>query len=129
MRRRTGSTTAPSRTSVAAIANCIRDSRVRSPWSLARISKTRGEWCATTLSDLVLVSLPSREGVRGQVSSGWGQRTVFELQAYLKERAVLIERALAQAVSMREGLEARLFEAMRYSLLEGGKRLRPILAL
>ncbi len=28
-----------------------------------------------------------------------------------------------------DGLEARLFEAMRYSLLDGGKRLRPILAL
>ncbi len=30
---------------------------------------------------------------------------------------------------MHDGLEARLFEAMRYSLLDGGKRLRPILAL
>src|SRR5438105_2908110 len=55
--------------------------------------------------------------------------SVFELQTYLKERATLIERALASAVPMHNGLEARLFEAMRYSLLEGGKRLRPILAL
>ena len=54
---------------------------------------------------------------------------MFELHAYLKERAALIERALSATVSTHHGLEARLFEAMRYSLLEGGKRLRPILAL
>jgi geranylgeranyl diphosphate synthase type II len=47
----------------------------------------------------------------------------------LKDRAALIERALSATVSQHDGLEARLFEAMRYSLLEGGKRLRPILAL
>ncbi len=54
---------------------------------------------------------------------------MFELQAYLKERAALIERALASTVSPHDGLESRLFEAMRYSLLDGGKRLRPILAI
>jgi geranylgeranyl diphosphate synthase type II len=54
---------------------------------------------------------------------------VFELTAYLKDRAALIERALAGTVGVHGGLEARLFEAMRYSLLDGGKRLRPILAL
>jgi geranylgeranyl diphosphate synthase, type II len=54
---------------------------------------------------------------------------VFELQTYLKERAALIERALAETVSAHDGLESRLFEAMRYSLLDGGKRLRPILTL
>jgi geranylgeranyl diphosphate synthase type II len=54
---------------------------------------------------------------------------VFELHQYLKERAATIERALASAVPSHDGMEARLFEAMRYSLLDGGKRLRPILAL
>lgn len=54
---------------------------------------------------------------------------MFELHQYLKERAALIEGALASAVPTHDGLEARLFEAMRYSLLDGGKRLRPILAL
>jgi geranylgeranyl diphosphate synthase type II len=54
---------------------------------------------------------------------------LFELQQYLKDRAALIERALANTVSPHDGLESRLFEAMRYSLLDGGKRLRPILAL
>ncbi|HYB91342.1 MAG TPA: farnesyl diphosphate synthase [Candidatus Binataceae bacterium] len=54
---------------------------------------------------------------------------MFELDRYLKERAVLIERALAASVKPHGGPAGRLFEAMRYSLLAGGKRLRPILAL
>jgi geranylgeranyl diphosphate synthase type II len=54
---------------------------------------------------------------------------VFQLDRYLKERAALIDRALSQAVPAPSGPQARLFEAMRYSLLGGGKRLRPILAL
>jgi geranylgeranyl diphosphate synthase type II len=58
-----------------------------------------------------------------------GRHLVFELHQYLRERAAIIEGALASAVPSHNGLEARLFEAMRYSLLDGGKRLRPILAL
>ena len=54
---------------------------------------------------------------------------MFELNRYLKERAQLIEHALARSVVPGEGPTAPLFEAMRYSLLAGGKRLRPILAL
>ena len=54
---------------------------------------------------------------------------MFELVRYLKERASLVERSLAAAVPQSEGPSARLDEAMRYSLLDGGKRLRPILAL
>jgi geranylgeranyl diphosphate synthase, type II len=54
---------------------------------------------------------------------------VFELDRYLKDRAALIERALAGAVADPAGPDDRLYEAMRYSLLAGGKRLRPILAL
>jgi len=54
---------------------------------------------------------------------------VFQLDRYLKERAALVERALARVVPESSGPDRRLFEAMRYSLLGGGKRLRPILAL
>jgi geranylgeranyl diphosphate synthase type II len=56
-------------------------------------------------------------------------RKVFQLDRYLEERAALVERALAQVIPEPAGSEARLLEAMRYSLLGGGKRLRPILAL
>ena len=54
---------------------------------------------------------------------------MFDLNHYLKERAQLIELALARSVDTPVGAAARLTEAMRYSLLAGGKRLRPILAL
>ncbi|MGH7923016.1 MAG: polyprenyl synthetase family protein [Candidatus Binatus sp.] len=54
---------------------------------------------------------------------------MFDLHSYLKERAQLIERALKQSVAEPTGAAARLYEAMRYSLLAGGKRLRPVLVL
>jgi geranylgeranyl diphosphate synthase, type II len=54
---------------------------------------------------------------------------VFELDRYLKERAQIVEQALTRAVAEPAGASARLYEAMRYSLLAGGKRLRPVLAI
>src|SRR5579859_5001477 len=53
----------------------------------------------------------------------------LDFDRYLKERAALVERALAERVAESDGPAARLFEAMRYSLMAGGKRLRPVLAL
>lgn len=53
----------------------------------------------------------------------------FDLASYLHERAGLIERQLAISVPESDGPANRLIEAMRYSLMAGGKRLRPILAL
>ncbi|HEY2663020.1 MAG TPA: farnesyl diphosphate synthase [Candidatus Binataceae bacterium] len=58
-----------------------------------------------------------------------GLRLAFRLEAYLHNRAATIERALSQSVPEPAGPAARLFESMRYSLLAGGKRLRPVLAL
>jgi len=49
-----------------------------------------------------------------------------QLERYLRERRTLVERALRRYVPA--GRE-RLRDAMRYSLLAGGKRIRPILAL
>ena len=50
----------------------------------------------------------------------------MQLERYLRERRTLVERALRRYVPA--GRE-RLRDAMRYSLLAGGKRIRPILAL
>jgi geranylgeranyl diphosphate synthase, type II len=57
------------------------------------------------------------------------QANGFILERYLNDRAALVERELSRIVPMADGPADRLFEAMRYSLLAGGKRLRPILAL
>ena len=51
----------------------------------------------------------------------------FDLLAYLKERQKLCETALDNAIPMR--YPDKIYESMRYSLLAGGKRLRPILCL
>ncbi len=56
-------------------------------------------------------------------------RVAFSLENYLAERAAMVEHALGESVSEPAGPAARLYDAMRYSLLAGGKRLRPVLAL
>ncbi|MBW4631110.1 MAG: polyprenyl synthetase family protein [Iphinoe sp. HA4291-MV1] len=55
------------------------------------------------------------------------QEVKFDLRAYLKERQKLCEAALDKSISMR--YPEKIYEAMRYSLMAGGKRLRPILCL
>jgi geranylgeranyl diphosphate synthase type II len=51
----------------------------------------------------------------------------FDLKSYLKERQSWVEEALEQSLPIRK--PEKIYEAMRYSLLAGGKRLRPILCL
>jgi len=51
----------------------------------------------------------------------------FDLAAYLQRQKEAIEVALDRALPL--GVPTRLYESMRYSLLAGGKRLRPILCL
>lgn len=59
-----------------------------------------------------------------QMNSGTAQ---FNLSAYLQEYQRLVDTALDQAISV--VYPEKIYEAMRYSLLAGGKRLRPILCL
>jgi geranylgeranyl diphosphate synthase, type II len=51
----------------------------------------------------------------------------FDLSTYLKQRAVQVEAALDRALPLI--YPEKIYESMRYSLLAGGKRLRPILCL
>ncbi|HIK24623.1 MAG TPA: polyprenyl synthetase family protein [Thermosynechococcus sp. M46_R2017_013] len=51
----------------------------------------------------------------------------FDLKAYLKERQALVEAALEAAIPV--AYPEKIYHAMRYSLMAGGKRLRPILCL
>lgn len=55
--------------------------------------------------------------------------STFDLDGYLSARRALIEAELARLQVQTPGVPERLREAMAYSLLAGGKRLRPILAL
>lgn len=51
------------------------------------------------------------------------------LKERLKEYSKLVETTLDVLVNSEDGLEKRLIEAMKYSLMAGGKRLRPALIL
>src|SRR5258707_14560348 len=54
---------------------------------------------------------------------------MFDLDGYLNERKKMVEGALQAHLDRCEGAPATLRDAMAYSLMAGGKRLRPILAL
>jgi geranylgeranyl diphosphate synthase type II len=49
----------------------------------------------------------------------------LDLEAYLKEKKAVVDSALKQYLAP----ESFLFEAMAYSTIDGGKRLRPIMAI
>ncbi len=51
----------------------------------------------------------------------------FDLKAYLQGKKEIVEKALDESLPMEK--PEKIYEAMRYSLLAGGKRLRPILCL
>jgi geranylgeranyl diphosphate synthase type II len=51
------------------------------------------------------------------------------LDDYLRDKRVEVEKHLAEMLRPQQGLPATLLEAMRYSLLAPGKRLRPILVV
>ena len=51
------------------------------------------------------------------------------MKALLKEKAAQIDKALDAYLPSRDNLQSVIYDAMRYSLFAGGKRLRPILML
>ncbi|EPS69894.1 geranylgeranyl diphosphate synthase [Genlisea aurea] len=55
------------------------------------------------------------------------EKTAFRFGDYVVEKANLVNRALDEAVSLRDPV--LIHEAMRYSLLAGGKRVRPMLCI
>lgn len=59
-----------------------------------------------------------------QMNSG---QAPFDLSAYLQAQQSIVEAALDRAIPVI--YPEKIYEAMRYSLLAGGKRLRPILCL
>jgi geranylgeranyl diphosphate synthase type II len=54
-------------------------------------------------------------------------QSTFDLNSYLRQQKILVEQALDSSLPINQ--PAKIYEAMRYSLLAGGKRLRPILCL
>jgi farnesyl diphosphate synthase len=61
------------------------------------------------------------------IESAWQQGTSFS--AALAEAARLTDAVLDRLIPVPSGLEARVFEAMRYAALGPGKRIRPFLVM
>lgn len=55
--------------------------------------------------------------------------SAFDLDAYLKERRQLVDAALDRCLPSEDTRPPSVHRAMRYSVLAGGKRLRPILVI
>ncbi|KAL2531573.1 Heterodimeric geranylgeranyl pyrophosphate synthase large subunit 1 [Abeliophyllum distichum] len=54
-------------------------------------------------------------------------KSIFNFKAYMLEKANSVNKSLEEAVLLREPF--KIHESMRYSLLAGGKRVRPILCI
>ena len=53
----------------------------------------------------------------------------FDLKAYMRERQTLVDNELGRCLPPEDLRPAALHKAMRYAVLSGGKRIRPILAM
>src|SRR5439155_26198200 len=70
--------------------------------------------------------------VRDRRRSGRGRsrrRRVMSLDVYLREQRALIENTLERTLPAPDTEPSIIHEAMRYAVLGGGKRIRPILAI
>ena len=63
----------------------------------------------------------------GETAIAHNDSARFDLAAYLLDKKEIVETALDRALPIRR--PEKIYEAMRYSLLAGGKRLRPILCI
>jgi geranylgeranyl diphosphate synthase type II len=72
---------------------------------------------------------PSSEQATNDQAKGANNSSSLVLADYLKKRASLVERQLRIYMAAANQPVEPLREAMRYSLMAGGKRLRPILAM
>ena len=56
--------------------------------------------------------------------------TTFDLETWLEQRRAAVDDALARALELPNADDPeRLREAMRYAVLQGGKRMRPMLVV
>jgi Polyprenyl synthetase len=53
----------------------------------------------------------------------------FDLNAYILDKLPAIEKALDESLVSKEPQTDKIVEAMKYSLMAGGKRIRPVLCL
>ena len=74
-----------------------------------------------------MIAIAQTQQSSNQTDSNSTHHSEFDLSLYLKERKKLVEAALDRSIEVE--YPEKIYEAMRYSLMAGGKRLRPILCL
>ncbi|GLU19932.1 hypothetical protein SLE2022_361520 [Rubroshorea leprosula] len=82
--------------------------------------------CRPVSSVPFISSVLTREDTIKEEDQG-PQKPSFDFKSYMVQKVNSVNQALDAAVSLREPL--KIHEAMRYSLLAGGKRVRPVLCL
>ncbi|KAG4118922.1 hypothetical protein ERO13_D11G047800v2 [Gossypium hirsutum] len=86
-------------------------------------SKTRGFASIPSICSVITKG----DAVKEEEEQQQPQNPSFDFKTYMVQKATMINQALDSAVSLREPV--KIHEAMRYSLLAGGKRVRPVLCL
>ncbi|ESQ50582.1 hypothetical protein EUTSA_v10022750mg [Eutrema salsugineum] len=76
---------------------------------------------------LTALSVTREESNNSIVQEGEEDSLKFDFMSYMIGKADSVNQALDSAVSLREPI--KIHEAMRYSLLAGGKRVRPVLCI
>src|SRR2546423_204928 len=79
------------------------------------------------IESLLVPRAPSAWSPPNLTETTWSERTSFS--SALDEAAKLTDAALERLLLVPPDLEARVYDAMRYSALAPGKRLRPFLVL
>ncbi|KAJ8770776.1 hypothetical protein K2173_021423 [Erythroxylum novogranatense] len=74
----------------------------------------------------VAAVLTKEESTLDEEHNSWPKST-FDFKSYMRQKANNVNQALNAAVSLRD--PAKIHESMRYSLLAGGKRVRPVLCI
>lgn len=79
---------------------------------------------STSAVSILQASTSSEEAVEETTAT-----TTFDLKGYFTEKLPLIEKALSESVVSKEPETDKIVESMLYSLMAGGKRIRPILCI
>ncbi|KAL2551833.1 Heterodimeric geranylgeranyl pyrophosphate synthase large subunit 1 [Forsythia ovata] len=75
----------------------------------------------------ILTKEQQEEGKTTQKSQTFSPSPTFNFKSYMLEKASSVNKALEEAVLLQEPF--KIHESMRYSLLAGGKRVRPMLCI
>ena len=81
---------------------------------------------ASSTVSVLRASTSSEEAVQEDTTA---TTTAFDLKGYFAEKLPLIEKALSESVVSKEPETDKIVESMLYSLMAGGKRIRPILCI